>query len=63
MIQDDFVVESKVEIDFVEKESGNSFCSDHFLGGAKNYPLCKPMVDHNQERVKAKRGWQVSDKC
>ena len=61
MIRDDLVVESKVEVDLVEKEGGNSFCSDCFLGGAENYPLSKPMVDHDQKRVKARGGWKVSD--
>ena len=50
-----------MEVDLVEKESGDPFCSDHFLGGAENYPLYKPMVNHNQERVKARGGWQVGD--
>ena len=36
-----------MEVDFVEKEGGDLFCDDHFPGGAENYPLCKPMVDHN----------------
>ena len=52
-IKDDLVIESKVEVDLVEKKGGDPFCSDCFLGGAENYLLCKPMVDHNQERVKA----------
>ena len=34
----------------------------YFLGGAENYPFCKPMVDHNQKKVKARGYWQVSDK-
>ena len=53
MIRDDLVIEPEAEVDFVEKEDGNPFCDDNFLGGAENYPLCKPMVNHNQERVKA----------
>ena len=51
-IRDDLVVKPKAKVDLVEKEDGDPFCGDCFLGGAKNYPLCKPMVDHNQERVK-----------
>ena len=46
-----------MEIDLVEKEDDNPFCSDHFLCGAENYPIHKPMVDHDQEKVKA-RGHQ-----
>ena len=57
VIRDNLIIESKAEVDLVEKEGGNSFCGDCFLGGAKNYPFCKPMVDHDQERVKAKGGW------
>ena len=61
MICDDLVIESEVEVDLVEKEDGDPFCSDYFLGGAENYPLCKPMVNHNQKRVKARGDWKVSD--
>ena len=60
-IKDDLVIESEVEVDLVEKEDGDPFCSDYFLGGAENYPLCKPMVNHNQKRVKARGDWKVSD--
>ena len=60
-IRDDLVVKPKVEVDLVEKEGGDPFCSDRFLGGAENYPLCKPMVNHNQERVKAREDQKVSD--
>ena len=61
MIRDDFVVEPEAKVDFVEKECGDSFGSDHFLSGAENYPLCKAMVDHNQQRVKARGGREVGD--
>ena len=61
MIRDNLVVESKAEVDLVEKEGGNPFYGDCFLCGAENYPLSKPMVDHNQERVKARGYRQVSD--
>ena len=50
-IRDDLVVQPKPEIDFGEKEGCYPFSSDGFLGGAENYPLCKAMVNHNQERV------------
>ena len=46
-IRDNFVVETKVKVNFIE-EGGNPFCSDNFLSGAENHPLCKPMVDHDQ---------------
>ena len=60
MIRDDFIVESKVEVDF-EEEGGNTFSGDRLLGRAENYPLCKAMVDHDQQTVKAGREREVSD--
>ena len=45
----------------MEKESGNPFGGDHFLSGAENYPLCKAMVDHDQQRIKARGSREVSD--
>ena len=54
-------MEAKAEDDFVEKEGCDSFCGDGFLCGTKNYPLSKPMVDHNQKRVKAIRRWKICD--
>ena len=50
-----------MKVDFVEKEGGDPFCDDYFLGGTENYPLSKAMVNHNQERVKARGYRQVSD--
>ena len=61
MIRDNFVVKSKVEVYFVEEKSSYSFSSDRFLGRAENYPLCKAMVDHDQQGVKAGGGGEVSD--
>ena len=52
-IRDDFIEKSKVKEDFVEKEGGNPFGSNRFLGRAKNHPLSKSMVYHNQERIEA----------
>ena len=62
MIRDDFVKKSKTEEDFVEKEGGDPFSSDGFLSRAKNYPLSKPMVYHDQERIKAGGDREVGDK-
>ena len=45
----------------MEKKSCNSFCSNSFLCGTKNYSLSKPVVNHNQKRVKASRGWEICD--
>ena len=60
-VRDDFVKKSKVKEDFVEKEGGNSFGSDGFLGRAKNYPLSKSMVYHDQERIKAHGDREIRD--
>ena len=60
-IGDDFVIEPKAEVDFMEKESGYSLGGDRFLGGAENYPLCKAMVDHDQQGVKAGGDGEVGD--
>ena len=62
MIGDDFVKKSKTEEDFVEKEGGDSFGGDGFLGRAKNYPLSKSMVYHDQERIEAQGSREVRDK-
>ena len=47
--------------DFVEEKVGDSFCGDGFLGRAKNHSLSKPMVDHDQKRVKASGEGKVRD--
>ena len=60
-IRDDFIKKSKAKEDFVEKEGGDSFGGDGFLGRAKNYPLSKSMVDHDQERVKARGDREIGD--
>ena len=62
MIRNDFVEKSEAKEDFVEKEGGDSFGGDRFLSRAKNYPLSKPMVYHDQERIKARRDREVRDK-
>ena len=45
----------------MKKECSNPFGSDCFLSGAENYPLCKAMVNHDQQRVKAGGKGKVSD--
>ena len=45
----------------MEKECGDPFGGDHLLGGAKNYPLCKAMVDHDQQGIKTQGGGEVGD--
>ena len=53
MIGDDFVIQAETEVNLVEKEDGYLFGRDGFLSGAENYPLCKAMVNHDQEKIEA----------
>ena len=61
-VRDDFVIEAKAKVYFVEKECGNAFGGDVFLCGTENYPLSKPMVDHDQKGIEASRTGEVGDK-
>ena len=60
-IRDDFIKKSKTKEDFVEKEGGDPFGGDGFLGRAENHPLSKPMVYHDQERIKARGKREIRD--
>ena len=51
--RDYFVVKAKVKENFMKEEIGDPFCSDGIFCGAENHPLSKPMVDHDQKRIKA----------
>jgi hypothetical protein len=51
-----------VFVDFVKEKSGYPFGSDGFLGGTENHPLCKPVVDHDQQGVKSGGEGKVGDK-
>ena len=61
MVRNDFVVKTKAKEDFVEEKGGDSFGGDGFLSRAENYPLSKSMVDHDQERVKARGDREIHD--
>ena len=61
-IGDDFIEKSKAKEYFVEKEGGDSFSGNGFLSRAKNYPLSKPMVDHDHERIEAGGHREIRDK-
>ena len=60
-IRDDFVEKSEAKEDFVEKEGCDPLGGDEFLGRAKNYPLRKPMVYHDHERIEACRHREIRD--
>ena len=60
MIRDDLVIETKSFKDFGEEQGSNSRGVKGFLGRAENYPLSKPMVNHNQKGSKpSERGRSV----
>ena len=61
-VRDDFIEKSKAKEDFVEKEGGDSFGGDGLLSRAKNHPLSKAMVYHDQERIEACGNRKVCDK-
>ena len=61
-IGDDLIEKSKVKEDFVKKECGDSFGGDGFLSRAENHPLSKPMVYHDQERIKTRGDREIRDK-
>ena len=61
MIRDDFVVEAKSFEYFGEEQGSDSGSIDGFLGRAENYPLSKPMVDHDQKGIEAIRKGEVGD--
>ena len=45
----------------MEEKGDDPFGSDGFLGRAENHPLSKPMVYHDQERIKAGGDREVHD--
>ena len=45
----------------MEKERCYSFGCDRFLSGAKNHPLTKAVVHHDQERIKPGGGRKICD--
>ena len=61
-VRDDFIVEAKVEVDFMEEKGCYSFSSDGLSSGTKNHPLSKAMVDHDQKGIKARGEGKIGDK-
>ena len=61
MIGDDFVIETKSFEYFGEEQGSDSGSIDGFLCRVENYPLSKPMVDHNQKGIKAIGKREVGD--
>ena len=50
-IQDYLGMKAELGENMSEKELGNSYPINVFSAGAINYPLCKPMVYHNHDRI------------
>ena len=51
-----------MKMDFVEEKDSYFFCSDGLFYRAENYFFSKDMVDHNQQRIKARRSREVNNK-
>ena len=60
-VGDYFVIKAEAKENFMKEEIGNPFCSNGFLSGAENHPLSKPMVNHDQKRVKAGGEGKIHD--
>ena len=45
----------------VKKQLSNSCSVNSLLARCKNYPLCKAMVDHDHDRIKARGRREVGD--
>jgi len=56
-LRDYFVMETKVGKDMFEKQGS----VDSFVTRDENHLLCKPMVDHDQNRVKIRGEWKIHD--
>jgi len=61
VVRDYFVVKTKAGENMFEKQSGNAGGVDCFVTRDENHPLRKPMVDHDQNRVKTRRQRQIRD--
>ena len=46
----------------MEEQGCDPFSGDGFLCGAENYPLSKPMADHDQERIEGQGRRKVHEK-
>ena len=60
-IRDENVMWSKLFEDKIEKQLGNSCSIYSFRARGEDYPLCKAMVNHDHDRIKPRREWEVGD--
>ena len=61
MIRDDLGIETESFEDCGEEHGSDSRGVNGFLGRAEDYPLSKPMVDHDQKGIKTIGRRKVSD--
>jgi len=61
MVQDYFVVETKVGKNVFQKQGGDTGGINSFGTRDGNYPLHKPMVNHDQNRVKIEGEQKIRD--
>ena len=61
-VGDDSVVETEPWEDVLKKDFGDVCSGGSFVARVENYPLRKTMVDHDQNRIVAVGGGQISDK-
>jgi len=54
-------MEAKAGNDMFEKEGGNTSSIDSFKTRNENHPLCKPMVNHDQNKVKTRGERKIHD--
>ena len=60
-IRDDLIIKTESFENFREEQGGDSSGIDGFLGRAENYPLSKPMVNHDQKGIKTIGKGKVGD--
>ena len=61
LVRDDLIIKTKSFEYFGEEQGGDSGGVNSFLGRAENYPLSKPMVNHDQKGIKTIRKGKVGD--
>ena len=54
-------IETEACVNFVEEKSGYPLGGGGFLSQAENYPLHKPVVDHDQQEIEALGRGKVGD--
>ena len=61
LVRDDSVVKAKLGKDVLKKDFGNVHRGGGLVARVEIYPLRKAMIYHNQNRVEATGGGQISD--